>query len=464
MSVDSKPVPIPRGIGPAFPVNVDPFGRLHLPAARPLLHRIVEACLHKTDGIFDAAATILALSVVGEVGPGVAAIVVATHVLLSLRNHQPMPFRLDQYFPWSSVASPVLIAVVALVAVTGWAPRAAVVAALATTAFCISGRIGYVALVRAARRRRILREPALIVGTRLERLALREACDRHPEYGLHVVAEIGSSELHAALEQTAIDPQASSGATALVVARGMPLTQELLGELRWAVTRGYRVLLETRHSDREVPAGEVVHLASARIVSLPSAPLNYRSWLIKRAFDLTVSTVLLFVLAPVMVAISSGVKLTSAGPIIFRQPRIGRDGRVFTMFKFRTFPVDHVDDQLSLDHGDCPLAFGRFLRRTSLDELPQLVNVLRGEMSVVGPRPERPHFVEGLTTEVPGYHERHRVPGGITGLAQVKGFWGNTSIAERVNYDNFYIDSWRLHHDFSILVRTVPAVIRKGRG
>ena len=113
-------------------------------------------------------------------------------------------------------------------------------------------------------------------------------------------------------------------------------------------------------------------------------------------FDIVVSGVCLVLLAPVLLVAAIGVKLTSRGPIIFRQPRVGVGGHVFTMYKFRTYPVDHVDDKFSREHDECPLVWGRFLRRTSIDELPQLLNVLKGDMSLVGPRPERPHFAGPL--------------------------------------------------------------------
>jgi lipopolysaccharide/colanic/teichoic acid biosynthesis glycosyltransferase len=150
-----------------------------------------------------------------------------------------------------------------------------------------------------------------------------------------------------------------------------------------------------------------------------------------------------------------GTKLCSRGPVLFRQARVGRDQQIFTMYKFRTFPVEHVDDRFSLDHRECPLAFGRFLRRTSIDELPQLFNVLRGEMSIVGPRPERPHFADRFAATVPGYADRHRVRPGLTGLAVVHGLRGDTSIPLRAHYDNRYIDTWTLTQDLTIIVRTV---------
>jgi lipopolysaccharide/colanic/teichoic acid biosynthesis glycosyltransferase len=131
------------------------------------------------------------------------------------------------------------------------------------------------------------------------------------------------------------------------------------------------------------------------------------------------------------------------------------------MMKFRSFPTDHEDVELALPLDGCPLPVGRFLRRTSIDELPQLFNVLRGEMSIVGPRPERPHFAEPMSAKIPEYDARHRVAGGLTGLAQVHGYWGLSEIEARVRLDNHYIDTWSLWGDLSIIARTVPAVIVK---
>jgi lipopolysaccharide/colanic/teichoic acid biosynthesis glycosyltransferase len=183
----------------------------------------------------------------------------------------------------------------------------------------------------------------------------------------------------------------------------------------------------------------------------------------KRALDVTVAAVLLLVAVPVVLVAALGVRLTSPGPALFRQVRVGRGGRPFTMYKLRTFPVDHVDREVSVPTEACPTRYGRFLRRTSLDELPQLLNVLLGDMSLVGPRPERERFVSELASEVPGYLDRLRAPAGITGLAQVRGLHGVSPIAERVAADNEYIDGWTFGSDLRILARTLVAVVRKAR-
>lgn len=191
--------------------------------------------------------------------------------------------------------------------------------------------------------------------------------------------------------------------------------------------------------------------------SVPPVPVA------KRVFDIVFATMLLVLVLPMLLLIALAILLTSKGPVLFRQPRIGRGGATFTMFKFRTFPVEHVDDLHSRPLMQCPSRLGRLLRRTSLDELPQLFNVLRGDMALVGPRPERPHFVLALADRVPGYRDRHRFPAGITGLAQVNGYWGDSDIQTRVKLDNEYIDNWSFLGDLTILARTISAVVRKAR-
>jgi lipopolysaccharide/colanic/teichoic acid biosynthesis glycosyltransferase len=185
----------------------------------------------------------------------------------------------------------------------------------------------------------------------------------------------------------------------------------------------------------------------------------------KRVLDVVVSGTILFLGAPVLAAVALAVKLSSPGPILFRQKRIGQDGREIEVLKFRTLRHnDQSDTQWSVI-GDARLtSIGRFLRRSSLDELPQLWSVLRGEMSLVGPRPERPFFVRRFSADVTGYEDRHRLPVGLTGWAQVHGLRGDTSIAERARFDNHYIEHWSLWRDLVILGRTATEVVRSARG
>ena len=191
----------------------------------------------------------------------------------------------------------------------------------------------------------------------------------------------------------------------------------------------------------------------------------------KRGVDIVGALFLIVLVLPVLVTIAVIIRLSSGSPVFFRQTRVGRHGLPFTMLKFRSFPVEHVPASVVIEDGDIavvpdsrsPIWFGRVLRQTSLDELPQLFNVLLGHMSLVGPRPERPELVAALATRIPAYADRHRVPVGLTGLAQVNGLCGMTSVEDRVATDNRYIDTWSLRTDLSILVRTVPTLIRKAR-
>ncbi|MEU6393356.1 exopolysaccharide biosynthesis polyprenyl glycosylphosphotransferase [Streptomyces sp. NPDC046939] len=183
----------------------------------------------------------------------------------------------------------------------------------------------------------------------------------------------------------------------------------------------------------------------------------------KRALDLAVSAALLVLAAPVLAVCALWLRVSEGPGVVFRQERIGKDGRPFTLLKFRTHrPADPLESATRWSvAGEHHMPwFCRFLRRTSLDELLQLWNVFRGDMSLVGPRPERPYFVMKFSETYPGYGDRHRVPTGITGLAQINGLRGDTSIEDRCRYDNAYIDTWSLWGDLTILARTATEFFR----
>jgi exopolysaccharide biosynthesis polyprenyl glycosylphosphotransferase len=201
---------------------------------------------------------------------------------------------------------------------------------------------------------------------------------------------------------------------------------------------------------------------------------------LKHAFDRVFALVMLVVLSPLMIFTALAVKLTSRGPVLFRQRRVGRDGRPFNLYKFRsmrTTPVPGAKGEPEaspvefllggdtapggVEGEDRRTRIGRLMRRFSLDELPQLINVLRGEMSIIGPRPERPEFVELFSDDITRYGDRHRVRAGITGWAQVHGLRGQTSLAERVEWDNYYIAHWSLGLDLKILALTFTALLQK---
>jgi Undecaprenyl-phosphate glucose phosphotransferase len=184
-----------------------------------------------------------------------------------------------------------------------------------------------------------------------------------------------------------------------------------------------------------------------------------RGWklTLKRAVDLVGSAALLIVFSPFLTLIALAIKLDSSGPVFYAQERMGLDARPFWCLKFRSMRADAERNGPGWTTEDDPRVtrLGRFIRRFSIDELPQLINVLLGDMSLVGPRPERPVYVEQFRRSIPRYMDRHREKAGLTGWAQVNGLRGDTSIAERTKYDLWYIENWSLLLDFKILIRTV---------
>lgn len=194
------------------------------------------------------------------------------------------------------------------------------------------------------------------------------------------------------------------------------------------------------------------------VVNLSMSPMDGLNRFVKAVEDKVLAFVILLAISPWLVLIAIGVKLTSKGPVFYRQERMSWNGGCFYMYKFRSMPVDaetvtgavwaKPDDERTT-------RFGRFLRRTSLDELPQFFNVLMGDMSIVGPRPERPVFVERFKNEVPGYMQKHKVKAGITGWAQVNGWRGDTDLLARIEHDLYYIEHWSLLFDLKIILLTL---------
>jgi lipopolysaccharide/colanic/teichoic acid biosynthesis glycosyltransferase len=197
------------------------------------------------------------------------------------------------------------------------------------------------------------------------------------------------------------------------------------------------------------------------------APFRTVSWQVKRALDVVLSAVALTGLAPLLAVLALAVRLEGGPGVLFRQTRVGMDNRPFELLKLRSLRPATEDESATRwtivdDERLGPV--GRLLRASSLDELPQLWNILRGDMSLVGPRPERPHFVSSFASTLPRYVARHRVPAGLTGWAQVHGLRGDTSIAERARFDNYYIENWSLWADAKIVLRTVSSVLRRSGG
>lgn len=209
------------------------------------------------------------------------------------------------------------------------------------------------------------------------------------------------------------------------------------------------------------PAGGGEQLAGYPVRRLPAGPR--RAGAGKRALDLVLAAPALLALSPLLLACALAVRCCDGPGVLFRQERVGQYGRTFTLLKFRTLRPANAQEaatRWNVARDRRMSSVGHFLRRSSLDELPQLWNVLRGDMSLVGPRPERPFFVGEFSRTYEGYRHRHRAPVGITGHAQVSGLRGDTSIEDRCRYDNHYIDHWSLGQDARILLRTVLSLVR----
>lgn len=263
----------------------------------------------------------------------------------------------------------------------------------------------------------------------------------------------------------------ATGATNLVVSFCPLPDSELIAVVRKAQRLGMRVWVVPRLFDAVGARATVEHVGGLPLMALPDVDPRGWQFAVKHASDRVVAAVALLAISPVFLTLALLVRLSSPGPIFFRQQRIGRDGKPFDCLKFRSMrPPRPADEQFELEVGSAPggvegvdrrTRIGKFMRQSSLDELPQLVNVLRGEMSLVGPRPERPEYVELFEMQIRRYGERHRVKAGVTGWAQVHGLRGQTSIASRAEWDNYYIENWSLWLDVKILALTVLAVLRR---
>ncbi|OOB79197.1 MAG: undecaprenyl-phosphate glucose phosphotransferase [Epulopiscium sp. Nuni2H_MBin001] len=211
---------------------------------------------------------------------------------------------------------------------------------------------------------------------------------------------------------------------------------------------------------RYVPAKPYMDdLDGLPVIDVRHVPLdNIFKWFVKRFFDIVLSIIIIILISPVLIFSAIMIKLSSKGPILFKQERVGLDRKPFQMYKFRSMRVQSAEtekSQWTTKNDPRKTAWGSFMRKTSIDELPQFFNVLKGDMSIVGPRPERPYFVDKFKEEIPRYMIKHQVRPGITGWAQVNGLRGDTSIEERIAYDLYYIENWEFLFDVKIIFLTI---------
>lgn len=342
-------------------------------------------------------------------------------------------------------------------------------------------RVALLSLRRYAISKHALATPTLIVGAGAVGTQIARRLFADTRYGLRPVGFLDTAPLpsHTRSRTPSVpvlsglsdlrDAVIQLGARHVILAFTSEPDHVLVQKVRECQELGVEVSLVPRLY--EAINGRVIvdHIGGLPLLSLRGT--NPRGWqfAVKHAFDRAFALIMLVLLAPLMIAIAITVRATSPGGALFRQRRVGRDGRTFELLKFRTMVDADSTSAFSLPDGRAPGGVegkdrrtwvGRWLRDMSLDELPQLINVLRGEMSLVGPRPERPEFVERFDLEIDHYVDRRRVKSGITGWAQVHGLRGQTSITDRVEWDNYYIDNWSLWLDLRIIALTVAEMFQ----
>jgi exopolysaccharide biosynthesis polyprenyl glycosylphosphotransferase len=327
------------------------------------------------------------------------------------------------------------------------------------------------AVARRARKARRVRHRTLIMGGgEVGALLARTLIDR-PETGLDPIGFLDDDPLlsladwpvpHIGSNADLVDIVTSRGVDHIVVAFGSAREAAVVDVLRTCDRLACEILFVPRFYEVHSTARDMEIAWGIPLVRMRRAPFRSLSWRLKRLLDIAFSVAALAFLAPVLATCALAVRINVGSPILFRQERVGLDGRPFTLLKFMSLrPVDTQESAQNWNIGNDNrlTAIGKILRRTSLDELPQLWNILRGDMSLVGPRPERPYFVDKFTNQFPRYMARHRVPAGLTGTAQVHGLRGDTSIADRARFDNYYIENWSLWEDVKILLRTFSQVL-----
>ncbi|MGW2379143.1 sugar transferase [Streptomyces sp. NPDC001658] len=434
------------------------------PARRPPARPASPVPLLAADAV---AALFGALALAGaEHRPLLAGLLVAASMLLRPHLNRPVPGILDEL---PGVCGRIAVAWLALGAlVAAYAPQHALSARTLALGFLLQAAAGCVGRGLVHWRRRAVRlarpRAALVIGPAATAQRVAAAVLRHPRCGVRPVGIVSErpeggetlpvlttgEEVERALVQ--------NGARDVLVVH--PSVRSEQGPL-------LRALAESGCAVWEIDADAPSYASRDQLAGFACRRLEMgtrrRGTAGKRALDVAVSGTLLLLVSPLLLVCAVALRLSSGPGVVFRQERIGKGGKPFTLLKFRTHrPVDEHEaaTRWSVANEHRMPWFCRFLRKTSLDELLQLWNVFWGDMSLVGPRPERPYFVGKFSQTYPGYAARHRMQTGITGLAQVHGLRGDTSIEDRARFDNAYIDNWSLWQDVCILLRTAAALVR----
>ncbi len=364
------------------------------------------------------------------------------------------------------------------------------------TVYLVAGRVAIHWSRNQARRHGEALRPTLIVGAgRIGRLTAKRLTEQ-PELGLKPIGFIDKEPLDAEADGVRLPVLGSSwdldrivaehGVEQVIVTFSTAPNEVLLRMMRRCEELGVGVAFIPRLFERVTGRLTVDYLGGIPLVAARAPNPKGIQFAVKYAADRALAAFLVLLVSPILIGATLAVWLSLGRPILFRQRRVGLDGREFGMLKFRTMrgspedrgeaDADWARQQLSsgdgegakvvplpTQAGDSRTRVGRILRGLSIDELPQLLNVLAGQMSIVGPRPERSHYVSLFEESVYRYGDRHRVKAGITGWAQVNGLRGKTSLADRVEWDNYYIENWSLWLDFKILLLTVVSILRSSR-
>jgi exopolysaccharide biosynthesis polyprenyl glycosylphosphotransferase len=465
-----------------------------LPRHEPsVVRRVVHSRLLRPllDATGLAAATVVALRWPGEpvaLADGWPLLLFAPLVMLLLLirgmyERRLRPTILDGVVP---IAGSVSIAAMFVVVVQVYAGGTATVSSIAAHLWFVAmlsvggARVALLGVQRVARVRGLDGAPTLIVGAGQVGMRLARRLEASPEYGLTPVGFLDADPLPAGGDVPGVPVLGSpdeldwvaqlTGAEHVVIAFSSEPDERLVDLVRRCEALGLEVSLVPRLFESLNHRATYEPLGGTPLMGLRSVHPKGWQFAVKHAFDRLGAALLIIAFSPLMAMIAIAVRASSPGPVVFRQRRVGRDGTVFDLFKFRSMRMpDPAAEGFrpgadsapgGVEGADRRTLIGRFLRRTSLDELPQFFNVLLGDMSLVGPRPERPEFVELFETDIRRYGDRHRVKSGVTGWAQVHGLRGQTSLSDRVEWDNYYIEHWTLGLDFKILAMTLLVVLR----
>ncbi|WP_225821426.1 exopolysaccharide biosynthesis polyprenyl glycosylphosphotransferase [Streptomyces naphthomycinicus] len=449
------------------PVSVLPpraFGGFRFPLRRPPARPASPLPLLAAD-LLAALAGAMALNETAHRPLPVVALVSGA-LLLRPRSTRPVPGVLDELPALCGRIAMVWLALAALLAAydPGHAltARTLLLGVALHTAAAAAGR----GAVYWRRRLALLRRPrtALVVGSAATAQRVAAALLRHPRCGVRPVGVVAEHP-----EGTGGLPVLTTGEEVerALIQNGVRVVLTVDPAVRTQRGPLLRALAESGCGLWELDADRPAYVMRDQLAGFAVRGLDlgtrHRGSTGKRLLDVVVSGTLLVLASPVLLVCAAVLRATDGPGVVFRQERIGKDGRPFTLLKFRTHrPADEHEaaTRWSVAGERRMSPFCRFLRQTSLDELLQLWNVLWGDMSLVGPRPERPYFVAQFSQSHPGYAARHRMQTGITGLAQIHGLRGDTSIEDRARFDNAYIDNWSLWQDVCILLRTAAALVR----